>query len=406
MHSRRSPRPWNHACLTGHYLLSLAPSIGRLVKSEQKKIAPLAFLTIPPFPPTTIPPYSTDKRRGHSPSPTPITTSSNPYPTASSQRRHSLPDASNPTVQGGAPLSPPLSPTYSATETDPPSLPSSPSKHHGHRRMSNGHANHHHHHTPTPEDDSKTRRHFFSSRAYPGSSRLSKLRKMMRAWWLDSTNSHLLPSGGSGGDKKGNGVAFGGPAGYHYPRLLRPRWVRVVITAYVIFSAVLSAIHLFQWAFRSPRHRQLTRTYDSDEEYSLIMDMTPAHKFNKLFAKSLPETLENVQPYWLRAETKPLSDDVSLITYVTEDQLDEFVTLAERWQDVGRSGKEDDGIRLRFDGVFGTRWKVRREGATWRDKKRGDSANPFFMVMCKYNVKVVIGVFCAVVPGREKFSVN
>ncbi|RUP47786.1 hypothetical protein BC936DRAFT_145336 [Jimgerdemannia flammicorona] len=146
----------------------------------------------------------------------------------------------------------------------------------------------------------------------------------------------------------------------------------------------------------------------ADEEYSLIMDMTPAHKFNKLFAKSLPETLENVQPYWLRAETKPLSDDVSLITYVTEDQLDEFVALAERWQDVGRSGKEDDGIRLRFDGVFGTRWKVRREGATWRDKKRGDSANPFFMVIGDRGVLCCCTrtreILCQLIPIRFLFT--
>lgn len=105
--------------------------------------------------------------------------------------------------------------------------------------------------------------------------RFGRMARTLRAWWLDPAGA-LLPSwgsagGGAGGDRKMNGVAFGGPSKHnYYPRWMRARWLQVVVSAYVVLSLVLTTMHLVQWAWGPRRHWRLERTYDASTYFILI----------------------------------------------------------------------------------------------------------------------------------------
>jgi hypothetical protein len=60
--------------------------------------------------------------------------------------------------------------------------------------------------------------------------------------------------------------------------------------------------------------------------------MSPTLKFSKLFSDQMPQNLENITPFFLRAKRYPADGDVSVLTVVTEDTVERLVDLAEMWQ--------------------------------------------------------------------------
>ena len=60
--------------------------------------------------------------------------------------------------------------------------------------------------------------------------------------------------------------------------------------------------------------------------------MTNKHRFSKIHAYS-PHTLANsIHPYYIRAESEFNLDDITAITFVTHNRLEELVKLAELWK--------------------------------------------------------------------------
>lgn len=113
--------------------------------------------------------------------------------------------------------------------------------------------------------------------------------------------------------------------------------VRLFILFYFIFSVFLSLHHLWIWLHTERLDSRFgddwvpQRTYDQQEPYSVIDDMTHGLKMSKLFAKSNFESTENVQPYWLKASGTPLKDDVTIITVITANTWPELEQLSKHW---------------------------------------------------------------------------
>jgi hypothetical protein len=152
-----------------------------------------------------------------------------------------------------------------------------------------------------------------------------------------------------------------------WPSFLRYRWLRFLLFIYAIFSVCVTFVHLFQWTFDQSwtdvsdfssdfsgttqpmikslpqiyleyRFRSLTCCfYHSDfaqdrSNISHITQMSYSIKFSKMFSDQMPQNLDNITPFFLRAKRSPTDLDVSLLTVVNEDSVDDLVDLAEMWQ--------------------------------------------------------------------------
>jgi hypothetical protein len=65
---------------------------------------------------------------------------------------------------------------------------------------------------------------------------------------------------------------------------------------------------------------------------SPLSEMNNKHRFSKIHAYSPHALTDNIHPYYIRAESKFNPDDVTVITFVTHNRLDELVRLAELWK--------------------------------------------------------------------------
>ncbi|KAI8064265.1 velvet factor-domain-containing protein [Gilbertella persicaria] len=123
--------------------------------------------------------------------------------------------------------------------------------------------------------------------------------------------------------------------------LLQSRWFRLSIVFYIVFCILLTAAHLTAWLFSEGTHalvsteatRRLSfqRTYDADEPYSLISDMTPGLKFSKLFSKAHYDALRYTRPFWQKATQEPNPAEVTFITTTTPETWKELVQFAKHW---------------------------------------------------------------------------
>ncbi|KAI8581335.1 hypothetical protein K450DRAFT_23784 [Umbelopsis ramanniana AG] len=123
-----------------------------------------------------------------------------------------------------------------------------------------------------------------------------------------------------------------------WPSFLRYRWLRFLLFMYAIFSVCVTFVHLFQWTF-DQNWTELSG-YSSDfsdfgqdrSNVSHITQMSRNIKFSKMFSDQMPQNLDNITPFFLRAKRSPAELDVSLLTVVTEDSVNDLVDLAEMWQ--------------------------------------------------------------------------
>ncbi|CDH55319.1 glycosyltransferase family 49 protein [Lichtheimia corymbifera JMRC:FSU:9682] len=122
--------------------------------------------------------------------------------------------------------------------------------------------------------------------------------------------------------------------------LTRSRLARLLLLFYAMFSVMLSFSQFWGWYFSStppldPRFGvawQPVRTYDSDQSYSVMDNMTTGLKMSKLFSKSHYEAVRMTEPYWLKRSEAIDPRDVTLTTAVTLDTWAELERIAERWQ--------------------------------------------------------------------------
>ncbi|KAG2174977.1 hypothetical protein INT43_006039 [Umbelopsis isabellina] len=117
---------------------------------------------------------------------------------------------------------------------------------------------------------------------------------------------------------------------FRLPTFLRYRWLRFLLFIYAIFSVCVTFIHLFQWSFN--QWPEVSEDFAAVSNYSYMTEMSDTLKFSKLFSDQMPQNLENITPYFLRATRDPGEYDVTMLTVVTEQTADHLVDLAETWQ--------------------------------------------------------------------------
>ena len=69
----------------------------------------------------------------------------------------------------------------------------------------------------------------------------------------------------------------------------------------------------------------------ADSPFSHLDNMSNSLKFSKVFSNSA-FAIENIQPYYFRATSTPLPEDISLITHITVASWPQLERLAENWQ--------------------------------------------------------------------------
>ncbi|KAF9316989.1 hypothetical protein BGZ91_005449 [Linnemannia elongata] len=146
------------------------------------------------------------------------------------------------------------------------------------------------------------------------------------------TPASLLPTAGASNNRPG-----GGPSSSNsiVGRLIRSRAIKTVFIAYVAFCAIFTLKHLLTYeaapeAIVYP-HYELERTYDPEKPYSVVSELSTSVILSKMFAFSTPDITDNIQPFFVRSEASPRPDEISLATFVPQDDLSELVRLVEHF---------------------------------------------------------------------------
>ncbi|CAG8466250.1 15888_t:CDS:2 [Dentiscutata erythropus] len=109
-----------------------------------------------------------------------------------------------------------------------------------------------------------------------------------------------------------------------------------LVFGYLAFSVILSSIHLFEHlnprGFRSRKAiLPINKTYDTNNT-SPLSEMPNEYRFLKLHSASSQLSPDNIFPFYFRSELTPKEDDITVTTFVTQDNYDDLVRLAKAWQ--------------------------------------------------------------------------
>ncbi|KAF9581161.1 hypothetical protein BGW38_001927, partial [Lunasporangiospora selenospora] len=142
-----------------------------------------------------------------------------------------------------------------------------------------------------------------------------------------TASANLLPTSGS------SSPTFR----HHHPvaKILKSRPARTVFLAYVGFCALFTLKHILTYQPKSEpivyKHYELQRTYDADEPYSMVSNLSSSVIFSKMFTFSTPDITDNIQPFFIRSTLAPQPDEITLATFIPQDQLSELASLVERF---------------------------------------------------------------------------
>ncbi|KAG0304935.1 hypothetical protein BGZ98_004812 [Dissophora globulifera] len=118
-------------------------------------------------------------------------------------------------------------------------------------------------------------------------------------------------------------------------RVLKSRAVRTVFLAYVGFCALFTLKHLFSYESKpvpiAYKHFDLERTYDADEPYSVVSNLSSSSILSKMFTFNTPDITDNIQPFFIRSTSTPRQDDITLATFIPQDDLSELAALVDRF---------------------------------------------------------------------------
>ncbi|KAI1317850.1 hypothetical protein EDD11_007652 [Mortierella claussenii] len=118
-------------------------------------------------------------------------------------------------------------------------------------------------------------------------------------------------------------------------RLLKSRAARTILLAYVGFCALFTLRHMFSYHSQPTpvvyKHFDLERTYDADQPYSVVSNLTSNALLSKMFTFSTPDITDNIHPFFVRSTSTPEPDDITLATFIPQDELSELATLVEHY---------------------------------------------------------------------------
>ncbi|CAG8769909.1 22087_t:CDS:2, partial [Gigaspora rosea] len=142
----------------------------------------------------------------------------------------------------------------------------------------------------------------------------------------NTENAHILPVSGT----------LPRPTFKNFAIWLFKTTIWSLVFGYLAFSVILSSIHLFEYLdFGVNRSRKfilpINRTYDTNNT-SPLSEMTNEYRFLKLHSESSQLSRDNIFPFYFRSELTPEENDITVTTFVTQDNYDDLVRLAEAWQ--------------------------------------------------------------------------
>ncbi|KAF9979224.1 hypothetical protein BGZ73_004110 [Actinomortierella ambigua] len=118
-------------------------------------------------------------------------------------------------------------------------------------------------------------------------------------------------------------------------RIIKSRVVRTLFLGYVAFCAVFTMKHIFIYQTKPEpvmyKHYELQRTYDPDLPYSVVSNLSSSVILSKMFTYNTPALTDNIKPFFIRAENDPDKDDITLATFVPQDDLSELALLADHF---------------------------------------------------------------------------
>ncbi|KAF9359660.1 hypothetical protein BGX26_011814 [Mortierella sp. AD094] len=149
--------------------------------------------------------------------------------------------------------------------------------------------------------------------------------------YKSSSPSSLLPTAGASGSSsptfRSNNTIVG--------RILKSRISRTIFMAYVGFCALFTMKHILTYESRPQTtvypHFELERTYDADQPYSVVSELSSGTILSKMFTFSSPDITDNIQPFFVRSESTPQPDEITLATFVQQDELSELIKLVEHF---------------------------------------------------------------------------
>ncbi|KAF8940115.1 hypothetical protein EDD21DRAFT_362052 [Dissophora ornata] len=118
-------------------------------------------------------------------------------------------------------------------------------------------------------------------------------------------------------------------------RVLKSRAVRTIFLAYVGFCALFTMKHIFSYQSKPVpmvyKHFDLERTYDADEPYSVVSNLSSSAILSKMFTFHTPDTTDHIQPFFVRSTSTPSPNEITLATFIPQDELSELAALVERF---------------------------------------------------------------------------
>ncbi|CAG8546136.1 7373_t:CDS:2 [Funneliformis mosseae] len=122
----------------------------------------------------------------------------------------------------------------------------------------------------------------------------------------------------------------------------KSKLAKYILLLYMAFSIIFSITQLAKYTFgnngislsETSGHQPtepIFRTYDTHQN-SPLSEMTNKLRFLKSHTYSPHSLTDSIHPYYIRAQSNFNPDDITVITFVTNNRLDELVRLAEIWQ--------------------------------------------------------------------------
>ncbi|KAF9426222.1 hypothetical protein BGZ76_002854, partial [Entomortierella beljakovae] len=143
--------------------------------------------------------------------------------------------------------------------------------------------------------------------------------------------SSLLPTAGASGSSSPTFRSNNSLVG----RILKSKIIRTIFTAYVAFCALFTMKHILSYETRPQAviypHYELERTYDADQTYSVVSELPSEVILSKMFTFSSPDITDNIQPFFVRSESTPQPDEITLATFVQQEELSELMRLVEHF---------------------------------------------------------------------------
>ncbi|KAF9379341.1 hypothetical protein CPB97_009025 [Podila verticillata] len=143
----------------------------------------------------------------------------------------------------------------------------------------------------------------------------------------NQSSASILPTSGASSPTYRSSSALG--------RVLKSRPIRTILMAYVGFCALFTLKHILTYQAKPEPivydHYELQRTYDPEEPYSVVSNLSSSVILSKMFTFHTPDITDNIQPFFIRSTSNPQPDDITLATFILQDELSELAALVERF---------------------------------------------------------------------------